>query len=95
MVALHSAHAESEIQKWLPTLQCLLDLGVSTVLTTYNKQEAVDEEQICDDIGAHFSKRLAEYLWREVLPKFETFMYRYDVYYSDYYWYIIKGKAHE
>lgn len=95
VVALHSGHAESEVQRWLPTLQCLLDLGVSAVFTTYNKQEAVDEEKIFEDLGAHFSKRLAENLWRGVLPKFETFMERYDVYYFNYYWYIVKGRAHE
>ncbi len=68
VVALHSGHAESEVQTWLPTLQCLLDLGVSAVFTTYNKQEAMDEEKIFDGMGAQFSKRLAENLWRGVLP---------------------------
>lgn len=55
----------------------------------------MDEERVFNDLGAHFSKRPAENPWRGVLPKFDMFMERYDVYYFNYYWYIVKGRTHE
>lgn len=94
VVALHSGHAKSEVQRWRPTLQCILDLGAPALFTTYNRNEAVEEEHIFDKMGARFSKRLAENQWRGVLPKFNVFMERYDVYYFNYYWYIVKGRKH-
>lgn len=93
IIAPNSGHAESQVQRWQPTLQCILELGVPAVFTTYNRNEAVDEEQIFDTMGAHFSKRLAENPWRGVLPKFDAFMERYDVFYFNYYWYIVKGRT--
>ena len=53
----------------------------------------MDEEQIFDAMSAHFSRRLAENPWRGVLPSFDMFMEQYDVYYFNYYWYIVKGRA--
>lgn len=93
IIAPNSGHAESQVQRWQPTLQCILELGVPAVFTTYNKKEAVDEEQSFDKMGAHFSRRLAENPWRGVLPKFDMFMERYDVFYFNYYWYIVKGRT--
>ena len=55
----------------------------------------MDEERIFAVMGAHFSKRLAENPWRGVLPKFDIFMERYDVYYFNTYWYIVKGRTLE
>lgn len=95
VVALHSGHAESEVQRWQPTLKRILDLDVPALFTTYNNKEAVEEEHIFESLGAHFSKRLAENPWRGVLPKFDMFMDRHDVYYFNYYWYIVKGRKHE
>lgn len=91
VVAFHSGHAESQVQRWRPTLQCILDLGVPTLFTTYNKTEAVEEEEVFESMGAHFSKRMAENPWRGVFPRFDMFMDRYDVYYFNYYWYIVRG----
>lgn len=94
VVALHSGHAEIEVQRWQPTLQFILDLGVPAVFTTYNDNEAVDEERMLEKMGAHFSKRKAENPWRGVLPKSDMFIERYGVFYFNYYWYIIKGRTH-
>ena len=93
IVAFNSDHAESEVQRWQPTLKCILDLGVPAVFTTDNKSEAIGEGKIFDGIGAHFSRRPAENPWRGVLAQLENFMERYDVYYSNYYWYIVKGRT--
>ena len=90
IVALHTGHAT--VSSWQPTLPSILDLGIPAVFTTYNKQEALDEGQIFDEMGAHFSRRPAENPWRGVLPLFEAFEGRYDVYYCNYYWYIVKGR---
>lgn len=95
IVALHSGHAKSEIKRWRPTLQCILNLAVPAVFTTYNQKDALDEERVLNTIGARFSRRPAENPWRGVLPKFDSFMDRYDVYYVNYYWYIIKGRIQE
>ncbi|CAD6583610.1 MAG: hypothetical protein ASARMPRED_001369 [Alectoria sarmentosa] len=95
IVALHSGHAESQTDRWRPTLQCMLDLGVPAVFTTYNQNEAVEEEQSFKNLGAHFSRRFAENPWRGVLPMFDMFTERYDVFYHNYYWYIVKGRTHE
>ena len=94
IVALHSGHAESQVQRWRSTLQCILDLGVPALFTTYNKSEVEQEEQIFDIMGARFSRRPAENPWRGVLPKLDMFMERYDLYYFNYYWYIVKGRTH-
>ena len=91
IVAFHSGHAK--VSTWQPTLQSILDLDIPAVFTTYNKQEALDEEQSLDDMGAHFSSRLAENPWRGVLPMFDVFVGQYDVYYCNYYWYIVKGRV--
>ena len=90
IVAFQSGHAQ--VSSWQPTLNSILDLGVPAVFTTYNKQEALDEEQSLDEMGAHFSRRLAENPWRGVLPMFDMFVEQYDVFYCNYYWYIVKGR---
>ena len=90
IVAFHTGHAR--VSSWQPTLPSILDLGIPAVFTVYNKQDALDEGQIFDEMGAHFSRRPAENPWRGVLPLFEPFEGRYDVYYCNYYWYIVKGR---
>ena len=93
VVAFHSGHAGVPI--WQPTLKCILDLGTPAVFTTYNKQEALEEEQRFDKMSACFSRRLAENPWRGVSPMLDSFVGQYDVYYFNYYWYIVKGRTHE
>ena len=90
IVAFQSGHAQ--VSSWQPTLNSILDLGIPAVFTTYNKQEALDEERSFNDMGAHFSRRLAENPWRGVFPMFDMFVGRYDVFYINYYWYIVKGR---
>ena len=92
IVAFNSGHAESEVQKWRPTLDCILDLGVPALFTTYNKTEAVEEEKVLESMDAQFSKRMAENPWRAVLPRSHMFLGRYDLYYLNYYWYILRGR---
>lgn len=91
IVAFHSGHAQ--VSRWQPTLQSILDVGIPAIFTTYNKQEALDEEQSFDEMGAHFSRRLTENPWRGVFPMFDVFVGQYDVYYLNYYWYIVKGRT--
>ena len=91
IITYQSGHAQ--VSSWQPTLHTILDLGVPAVFTTYNEQEALDEERSFDEMGAHFSRRPAENPWRGVLPMFDLFVGRYDVYYCNYYWYIVKGRV--
>lgn len=94
IVAFNSGHAESEIQSWWPTLKCILDLEIPAVFTTYNKSEAIGEGKIFEGMGAQFSRKPVENPWRGVLAQLEHFEERYDVYYSNYYWYIVRGRTH-
>ena len=91
IVAFHSGHAQ--VSSWQPTLQSILDLGIPAVFTTYNKQEALDEERSLHGMGALFSRRPAVNRWRGVLPMFDVFVGQYDVYYVNFYWYIVKGRT--
>ena len=93
IVAFHTGHARS--LEWQPTLNRILDLEVPAVFTTYNVQLALDEEQSFNSMNAHFSKRPAENRWRGVIPKPDFAMKRYDMFYVNYYWYIVKGRTHE
>ena len=93
IVAFHTG--QGSIPDWQPTLERILDLGVPALFTTYNEEEALDEEQSFSSMNAHFSKRPTENRWRGRLPKFDLFMERYDVFYSNYYWYIVKGRTQE
>ena len=93
VVAFNSGHAESEVQRWRPTLKCILDLRVPADFTTYNESEAIGEGKIFDGMGAQFSRRPAENPWRGVLARLGNFAERYDVYYSNCYWYIVKGRT--
>ena len=90
IVAFQSGHAQ--VSSWQPTLKSILDLGIPAVFTTYNKQEALDEGRSLDEMGARFSRRLEENPWRGVFPMFDVFVGQYDVYYCNYYWYIVKGR---
>ena len=91
IVVFHSGHAETS--RWWPTLHCILDLGVPAVFTTYNEQEALDEERSFDNMGAHFSRRPAENPWRGVFPRRDMFARQYDLFYFNYYWYIVRGRT--
>ncbi|MCJ1456290.1 hypothetical protein MMC28_006650 [Mycoblastus sanguinarius] len=92
LVAFNSGHAESETKSWAPMLKFILDSGVPAIFTTYNEYEAIQEEQVLDKMGAHFSKRRSKNPWGGVRPYFDTFMERYEKYYQNNYWYIVKGR---
>jgi len=92
IVAFHSGHYEAETTTWWPTVDRILDLGIPTLFTTYNEQEAVEEEKVLERKGAHFTKRMEKNRWSGVLPYFDNFVERYATYYLNGYWYIVKGR---
>ena len=92
MVAFHSGHLKSETSTWRPTLERILDLGIPALFTTYNKHEPIEEEKAFDEMGTCFSKRMEKNRWSGVLPYFDSFVGRYDVYHFNEYWYMVKGR---
>ena len=92
IVAFDSGHTDAETSLWMPTLQHILDLDVPALFTTFNEQEAYEEELLLERMGAKFVKRRAQNLWRGMMPYFDTLMGRYEKYYTNNYWYIVKGR---
>lgn len=87
-------NVDEQVQRRRPTLRCVLDLRIPAPFTTYNKTEAVDEERVFMNMGAQFSRKMAENLWQGVFPRYDMFVERYDVYYFNHYWYIVEGRTH-
>ena len=92
MVAFHAGFAEVETASWRPTLRCIVDGGVPAVFTTYNEQEAREELAVFGRMGACVVKGMEENKWRGQTPRLDCFEGRYDFYYTNYFWYIIRGR---
>ena len=92
IMACNSGHADEETESWRPTLERVLATNVPALFTTYNEQEAVDEQTTFGRMGAHFVQTCNENRWHGLVPKIENFGARYEVFYYNYYTYIVKGK---
>ncbi|KAI4171332.1 MAG: hypothetical protein LQ346_008751 [Caloplaca aetnensis] len=94
IVACNSGHADDEIDSWRPTLSRVLDMDTPAVFTTYNEREARDEEAVLSSIGARFLQTREENRWRGMVPKLENFGARYEVFYYNYFNYVVKGRRY-
>ena len=93
IVAFHSGHADRETSSWTPSLRRILDLNVPAIFTTYNETEAFEEEQALNALGACFVKTRSENRWRGAIPYSDVMEERYQVFYTNYYWYIVRGRT--
>ena len=92
IMACNSGHADEETGSWRPTLECILESNIPALFTTFNEQEAVDEQNVLGRMGAHFVQACDKNRWHGLVPKIENFGARYEVYYNNYYTYIVNGK---
>ena len=92
IVAYHSGHADEETESWRPTLERILETNVPALFTTFNEQEAVDEQAVLRSMGARFVQTCDKNRWHGLVPKIENFGTRYETFYYNYFTYIVKGK---
>lgn len=95
LVAFNSGHADVETHTWRPTLLKILDIGKPAVFTTYNRQEAVEEGEVLQGLGAAFKVKPEENRWRGLLPYLDCFMARYETYHQNFWWYVIEGRSEQ
>ena len=93
LIAFNSGHADTERDRWTPTLGKLIQMGIPVVFTTYNRHEAMEEADVLRSLGAAFTLHPEENRWRGMLPYFETFATRYELYYHNYWWYAVMGRT--
>lgn len=67
-------------------------MGTPAVFTAYNRQEAVAGAEKLDGLGAAFTLRPEENKWKDLMPYPETFAKRYEIYYKNFWWYLVKGQ---
>ena len=92
LVAFNSGHEDSDWDSWQPTLRTILDMGKPAVFTTYNRQEALQEASVFETTDADFIVKPEENLWKGLLPHLDSFEARYDRFYLNAWWYVVKGK---
>ena len=78
---------------WRPTLEHILDSGTPAVFTTYVEQEAKSELKVFKGMGARVSKEMQENKWRGQEPRIDHSEGKYNYFYQNYFWYIVKGKV--
>ncbi|KAL1879185.1 hypothetical protein Daus18300_001764 [Diaporthe australafricana] len=94
-VLFHSGRSQDEIESWAPTTRFLVDQDITTACTTYTRNEA-DEEmyELEHALQAKIIQRIEENKWKGLVPSLETMEEPGPaVYYSNYYWYMFRGKA--
>ena len=91
LIAFNSGHEDSDSESWQPTLQMILDMGQPAVFTTYNRQEALQEASVLEKMDADFVIKPEENQWKGLLPHLDTFEARYDRFYLNAWWYVVKG----
>ena len=92
IVACNSGHSDEETESWRPTLERILESNIPAVFTTYNEQEATDEQIVLGRMGARFVQTGNKNRWHGLVPKVENFGARYEVFYHNHFNYIVKGK---
>lgn len=92
IVASNSGHAEAEAQSWRPTLGNILDMNTPALFTTYNQKEALEEQVVFGNMGAHFDQEPEENRWHGLQIYLDAFESNEGFYYKNYYWYIVKGR---
>ena len=92
IMACNSGHADEETKSWRPTLERILGTDIPALFTTFNEPEAVDEQAIFSSMGARFVQTCNKNRWHGLVPKIENFGARYEVFYYNYFTYIVKGR---
>lgn len=92
IMACNSGHADEETESWRPTLERILERNIPALFTTFNEAEAVDEQSVLRRMGARFIQDCGKNRWHGLVPKIENFGARYEVFYNNYFTYIVKGK---
>lgn len=92
LVAFNSGHTDAETHTWQPTLQKILDMETPAVFTTYNRKEALEEGSVFEKMDARFLVRPEENRWRGLISYLDPFEARYETYYQNLWWYVVKGK---
>jgi len=78
---------------WVKTLRFVVESGASALFTTYNPREALHEHAKWTSLGAKFAAEPAKNKWCSLVPMPEFLDEEYDIWYQNYYRYIIKGKS--
>ncbi|KAH7094309.1 hypothetical protein FB567DRAFT_1145 [Paraphoma chrysanthemicola] len=83
--------AESD---WDQTIRMIVDSGTATLFTAYNPREARNEQAKMKRLGARFVTEPEENKWRSLVPMPELLDVEYEIWYQNYYRYVIKGRTH-
>lgn len=81
--------AESD---WDQTIRMIVDSGTAALFTAYNPREALHEQTKMKRLGARFITEPSENKWRSLVPMPEFLDVEYEIWYQNYYRYIIKGR---
>ena len=92
LIALNSGHAHVDTQSWRPTLEKFLSMATPAVFTCFHQDESMDEAIVLASLGAHFMLRPELNRWKSLLPRLDSFAARYQVFYQNFWWYIINGR---
>ncbi|KAF2026312.1 hypothetical protein EK21DRAFT_115990 [Setomelanomma holmii] len=94
IVAFNSGFVDGDDAEtdWDQTIQMIVDSGHATLFTAYNPREAFHEQEKLKSLSARFITDPSENKWRSLVPMPEFLDVEYEIWYQNYYSYIIQGK---
>jgi splicing suppressor protein 51 len=78
---------------WVKTLRFIVECDAPALFTTYNPREASHEQAKWKSLGAKFVLEPAKNKWSSLVPMPEFLDEEYDIFYQNYYRYVINGKV--
>jgi splicing suppressor protein 51 len=79
---------------WRPTIEWLLESDIPVLFTTYNAQEALNEEVQMRKLGARFLVEPGENKWKGLVATPEFLDKEYDFWWQNSHLYVVKGRSH-
>ncbi|MCJ1243540.1 hypothetical protein MMC30_000737 [Trapelia coarctata] len=93
-VMFHRGHMQDYEEDFAPTVKLLVTQNITTMCTTYNKQEMLEDTENFRKLGANFISEGAVNPWRSMIKRLDHLDHEpYVIWYMYYYWYII-GQIH-